>query len=1078
MEFNDSMVTRESLLQEAQEMRSHYTAFFVKNWHVTLLILLALVLGGVLSIISIPKESDPEVVIPIAVVSVAYPGASPADIEKLITDRMEERLGGLANVKQISSASREGLASITVEFEASADMDDSIRALRDEVENAKSVMPEDASDPVVMEVRMEDFPIVTYSMLGNVAPDELKKYAEDLQDRLEAISGVSKVPLYGIEREEMQVYIDPRALDGYGLSISQVISAIRAGHADMPVGSLRADDFTYQLSLKGQLDSPEDFLNLPIASKDGESIYLRDIAEVREAFAEKASESTVYQVSTGEEKRSVTLQLYKRTGGNILGIVDEANEVVRAYDEEILPPGMEVFITNDFSVFIRDDVNTLGRTGLQTAIIIFLILFIALGFREALLTGTTLPLIILISFLGLYTYGETLNSLVLFALILSIGLIVDTSIVIMEGIHHFLKEQNLPPMDAALMSIKTYKTPLISATLTTISAFMPLMLMSGIMGDYVKHIPITVIIALATSLFVAILLLPAIAVRAFRKFDPMAPRKEPLLSHVIKPLRAWHGNLLRKTLPSRGRRWAWTVSLFLLFCFALSFPAIGILKTEMFGGYDLDFFYVNVETPVGSSLEETARVTEQVEELVKQVPELQNFVTVIGGMTTISMSSGFGSSEGSNLASITVNLTPTNERDIKSYTITDDFREKVKEITDAKVEVQDLGAGPPIGSPIALRVLGEDLGTAERTAEAIVRELETIDGVLDPGTSVETGTGEFQFTLKRDVLSYYGLSVMQVAGELRSAVFGNDSIKIVRSGQETPVVVRLDFRDPECMNDPVTELLEKRDRLTICPSRPTSITEIEQLLIQTPMGAVPVGELADVRVNPSIRSIRHEDGEQVVTVEASNSEDVTPVEITEQLKEKIAAMTLPEGVRVEYGGELQEMDDSYASLWKALIIGLILIAFFLVLQFRSYKQPLIILFSLPLSLIGVFFGLALIGMNFSFPAFIGIAALAGIVVNDSIVLIDRINANIRRTGLEKMEAIIVSAGERLQPIILTTVTTAVGVLPLAFTNELWQGLAWTIIFGIIFATVLSLIMVPIFYMMLEGKRKGLPGEGE
>jgi HAE1 family hydrophobic/amphiphilic exporter-1 len=647
----------------------------------------------------------------------------------------------------------------------------------------------------------------------------------------------------------------------------------------------------------------------------------------------------------------------------------------------------------------------------------------------------------------------------------------------MEGIHHFLKEKNLPPMDAALMSIKTYKTPLISATLTTISAFMPLMLMSGIMGDYVKHIPITVIIALTASLFVAILLLPAIAVRAFRNFDHTAPRKEPLFSHVINPLRAWHMNLLRRTLPSRKRRWTWVVSLFLLFCTAVSFPAIGLMKTEMFGGMDLDFFFVNIETPVGSSLEDTARATEQVEELVKQVPELQNFVTVIGGVTTVSMSMGMGSSEGSNLASITVNLTPTGERKIKSYTITDDFREKVKEITDAKVEIQNIGAGPPSGAPIALRVLGENLGDAELTAEAIVRELEQIDGVLDPSTGVEAGTGEFQFTLKRDVLSYYGLSVTQVAGELRSAVFGNDSVKIVRSGSETPVVVRLDFRDPECTSDPMNELLEKRDRLTICPSRITSLAQIEQLLIQTPMGAVPIGDLADVRINPSVRSIRHEDGEQVVNVEASNREDVTPLEITEQLKEKIEAMTLPEGVRVEYGGALQEIDDSYTSLWNALMIGLVLIAFFLVLQFRSYKQPLIILFSLPLSLIGVFFGLTLLGMNFSFPAFIGIAALAGIVVNDSIVLIDRINANVR-SGFDKMEAIITAAGERLQPIILTTVTTAMGVLPLAFTNELWAGLAWTIIFGIIFATVLSLIMVPIFYMMLEGKRKGLPGDTE
>jgi multidrug efflux pump subunit AcrB len=1065
------MVTRESLLHEAQEMRTHFTAFFIHNWHVTLLILIALVAGGVLSLISIPKESDPEVAVPYAVVNIAYPGASPSDVEQLITDRMEERLNTLQNVKKMTSASREGYASITIEFEASADLEDSLRELRDEVENAKTVLPEDASDPMVAEIRMDDFPIVTYSILGNVAPDELKTYAERLQDRLEAIPGVSKVPLFGIEREEMQVYVDARALDGYGLSIGQIVSVIRANHADMPVGSLRSDDYTYQVSLKGQLNTPEDLLNLPVASKNGESVYLRDVAEVREAFAEKTTASTVYQTATGEEKRSVTLQLYKRTGGNILGIADQANEAVREYGEQVLPPGMEVLVTNDFSVFTRDDVNTLGRTGVQTAIIIFLILLIALGFREAFLTGFTLPLIFMIAFLGVYVAGETLNSLVLFSLILSLGLIVDTSIVIMEGIHHFLKERGLPPKEAALLSIKTFKAPLTSSTLTTISAFIPLAIMTGIMGDYIRHIPITVTIALAASLFVAIFMLPAIAVRAFRNFDPSAPRREPLLSHVIKPLRAWHANLLRKTLPHRGRRWLWVIMLFLLFGVTLSFPSIGVLKTEMFGGYDLDFFYVNIEAPVGSSVEETARVTRQAEELVKrEVPELDNFVTVIGGVTTITMSSGFGSSEGSNLASITVNLHPTDERDIKSYEITNAFREKVKEITDAKVEVQDLGAGPPAESAIALRILGEDVSETERVARDVVRELETIDGVLDPETSIETGTGEFQFTLKRDALSYYGLTAVQVASELRTAVFGNDSIKIIRSGEETPVVIRLDFRDEACLNDPVTQLTEKRDRLTVCSSRPRSVAEIGGLLIQTPMGAVPVSALADVSVNPTVRAIRHEDGEQVVHVQAANRQDVTAVEITEELQKKIAAMDVPEGVRVEYGGELQQIVESFQSIWNALIVGLVLIAFFLVLQFKSYKQPLIILFSLPLALIGVFIGLALLGLNFSFPAFIGIVALAGIVVNDSIVLIDRINKNIQ-AGFEKMEAVIVSAGERLQPIILTTVTTAAGVLPLAFTNELWQGLAWTIVFGIIFATVLSLVMVPIFYMMLEGKGK-------
>ena len=1071
------MVSKEVLLHTAGELRKQTSAFFINNWRVTLLILIAVIAGGMLSLASLPKESDPEVVIPIASVSIGYPGASPSDVEKLITSRVEDRLQTLENVKEINSSSGSGFASIIVEFEASADLDESIRNLRDEMEKAKSILPEDATDPTVTEVRMEDTPIVTFSLLGNVPPDELKLYGEDLQDRLENITGVSKVPLYGIEREELQIYIDINALEGYGLSMGQVIQAIRANHADMPFGSLETDDYTYQLTLKGQFADADSLKELPIANISGEQIYLRDMAEVRKAFAKKQSESLVYKAETGETKRAVTLQLYKRSGGNILDIVDKANAEVEAFKKEILPPGMDVFVTNDYSVFIRDDIQTLGRSGIQTSIIIFIILFIALGFKEAFLTGFTLPLIFMLTFLGLSVTGETLNSLVLFSLILSLGLIVDTSIVIMEGIHHFHKERQLPAKDAALLSVKTYKAPLISSTLTTVSAFVPMALMTGIMGAYIRHIPFTVVVALTASLLVALYLLPAIAVRAFRKTDFSKPRKEPLLSHLINPLKGRHEKLLRSILPSRAKRWMWVLAMVVLFIGGASLPAMGLIKTQMFGGIDVEFFYVNIEAPTGAGLEEVRKVTDVVSKEIENIPYVENYVLVLGGQTTISMQTGMGTSNSSNIASFTVNLVPKEERDVKSFEVTDALRETLGSIKDAKITVQELGAGPPSGSSVALRVIGDDLTKIQIVAEDILAHLETIDGVLDPSTNIENGTGEFQFSVDRDALSYYGLTASQVGSELRSAIYGNDSVKIIRDGEEMPIAIRLDFREEDCLSDTLVQIEEARDHVTVCGSQPESLAQIENLLIATPKGTVPLSELASVDLKPAIQVIRHKDRENIVSVEASNREDVAPVLITEKLQEYTDQMELPSGVRVEYGGELEEIAESYQSLWNALIVGLVLISFFLVLQFRSFRQPFIILFALPLALIGVFVGLLIMGRNFSFPGFIGIVALAGVVVNDSIVLIDCINSNVR-IGLEKIEAVIAAAKDRLQPIILTTVTTAMGVLPLAFADDLWADLAWTIVFGIIFSTVLSLIMVPIFYIMLEGKRKGLPGDEE
>ncbi|MDF1496781.1 MAG: efflux RND transporter permease subunit [Patescibacteria group bacterium] len=1067
------MVSRDTLVSQAEEFGKTAWTFFVNRWRLTILVLLALVIWGVIGLVSLPKEADPEVVIPIAVVSTVYPGASPADMEKLVTDKIEERIDRVSDVKQITSASREGVSSITVEFEASADLETSIRKLKEEVDNVKTDLPEDATDPIVTEIRMDDQAIVTISLLGDLAPDDLQSYGEDLQSLLEQTPKVSKVNLYGIEEKQMQVFVNISAMEGYGLSIGQIVSQINANNSDMPIGSLVLDDYYYQASLKGQLTNTEDLLNLPIATINGQNLFLRDVAEVREYFAPATSEASVYLAEDGLEKRSVTLEIYKQAGGNVLDMVDETKVKIEQFKKDTLPPGVDVFVANDYSEFIRDDINTLGKSAVQTIIIIFIVLFIALGFREAFLTSLSVPLIFAIGFGTLFLIGETLNSLTLFALILSLGLIVDTSIVIMEGIHENIYEHKLSPKQAAYLAVKMYKSPLIASTLTTISVFVPMAMMTGIMGEYIKHLPITITAVLIASLFVAIFILPAIAVFFFTVFKQKKIRK-PLLSYIVEPLSRWHQKILKKILPSRKRRWSWVVGMIGLMILAFSFIPIGLLKVEMFPSIDVDFIFVNITAPVGTTLEETAKITKEVEAYIREIDEVDNYITVLGS-GGVSFGLGGGGSGGSNKSAITVNLVKSDDgREKKSYVISEELRNKIKSITSAEVEIQEASAGPPSGAPIEVRIYGENIEDANNTAKNIVTFLEDIDGAEEITTDIETGTGEFYFKLKREKLAYYGLSAGQVAGELRTAVFGNDSVKILKDGDETPIVVQLDFRNEDCLNDKAIQLVERRDKVTLCRSNPENITDIQNLMIASPKGMVMLGELADLELHSTVTSIRHQDRERIVRVQAYNREDVPIVDIVTQLQEKVAEIELPSGVRVAYGGEMEDITESYVSLGYAMIVGFLLIVFLLVLQFRSFKQPFIIMFILPLSLIGVFAGLALLGRNFSFPGFIGIVALLGVVVNDSIVLIDRINYHIN-TGREQIDAIITAAGERLQPIILTSVTTAMGVLPLAFANELWGDLAWAIVFGITSSTVLTLIMVPIFYtMMIRPKKLILP----
>lgn len=1042
-----------------------FWGFFVNNWRVTLLVVIVLFVFGVFSLFALPLESDPEVKIPYALVTTVYSGASPTDMEKLVTDRLEEKLQNLENLKELTSSSSEGVSSISVEFEADADLAASLRDLRDEVDSAQSDLPDDASDSFVTEIRMDDQPIITISILSNLPPADLKIFGEKLQDEIEAIAGVSEVLLSGLENEELQVLVDIQKLEGYELSLSSIVSTIAANHVDFPIGSILTNNFYYTASLKNQFASPDELLDLPVALRGGQNILLRDVADVREVFAEKSGDARVFTFEDAAFRDSVTLQVKKKTGANIVEIANDVKAVAENFQANELPPAAEILVTNDWSEEIYESISTLGESALQTILIIFVVLFLALGTKEALIVGFSVPLIFLVSFICFPFFGETLNSLTLFSLVLSLGLIVDNSIVIMQGVYEGVKERGLSGRDAALFAIHTYRAPLISGTLTTVAVFIPMMMMTGIMGEYVKHIPITVMVTLLASLVIAILILSAIAARVFRDYHKKGDHEKdrvPILDRWISVWRKWYLVRLDRILNSKRRRRTWVLVMIAASLATLAFPFIGILKVQMFPTVDFKYFSVDIERPIGTVLEETAMTVEKVEKMVIELPEVDNFVTILGG-TSAGLSLFSSSSSGSNRASITVNL--REDRKMKSYEIATLLREKTQSISEAKVEVSEIEAGPPSGAPIELRVIGEEINELERVAGELTKIIEMVPGTREIDNNIEHGTGEFHFKLRRDRLNFYGTTAMSVAAELRAAVFGNNSVKILREGEETPIVVSLDFREENCKNNLETALVERRDKITICRNSPRDISQIQNLLITTPRGVVPVSELATIELQPAVTTIHHKNSETIVSVTSYLEEGFLASEISAEILTKISSLDLPDNIRIELGGETEDVTESFASLGRAMILGFFLIVLILVLEFNSYRQPFIICFALPLALIGVFTGLALLGRNFSFPGFIGIVALLGIVVNNAIVLIDSINSKIR-IGQSKLDAIIASAGDRLQPIVLTTTTTAVGVLPLIWADEMWVDLALSIFFGITFATILTLVMVPIFYNAL------------
>lgn len=1034
----------EKVLAEAYKKESKSVfGFFIKNFRFTYLIIIAIVFLGIYSVIIMPREADPEVKFPFALVTTVYPGASPTDIEELVTDEVENSIKNLENLRIYTSNSKQGFSSIFVEFLATADLQESYQKLRDSVDTVKPLLPKEAQDPVVTEIRASDLPIITYSLVSDLSITELKKYAEVIQTELESIKDVSKVPITGGLERELQVIVDQKKLVNFNISLGQVISAISRTNFNLPLGNIEADNFRYYVRVEGKLAKTAQLDDIVLATRNNVPIYLRDVATIRDSHKER---TTISKIGTkdSEPLNTVSLSVYKKTGGNILDIVDESKkEIENLINSGKLPSNIKIEKTNDNSWFIRDTLNRLGRSGLQTMLLIVILLFTVLGLRGALITGLSVPLAFLMAFLFLYIDNNTLNSMVLFSLIISLGLMVDNSIIIMEGINEYRTQYKKTSSQAAILSVWNFKWAIISGTLTTVAAFIPMLLVSGILGEFFSFIPKTISATLLSSLFVALVIIPTLASRFIKENNnkPKQGKISKIRTRVCKDclnrVKARYIILMRNILNSRTkRRWLLGIA-WLCFILAVAVPASGLMKIEMFPAIDFDTLLVNVELPAGSVIEATGEVTKEVEKIIGEIPELKNYVTTLG--MYVSWTSFEGSKSGPHLANVLINLTPKKERKRSSLDISQELRIKLKTIQGGKVSLEEASAGPPTGAPIDIRISGDTVEEISVVAEKIVNLLETISGVINVKTNMENASGEFIFKVNAEKASFFGLDTSSVSSAIRTAIHGTKASSVTLSGEDIDITVKY---DKDKFND---------------------ISSIQDILIITPTGqTVPLKQITSVELAPALLSIRHRNGEKVINVSADIQEKVKLQKVLSQFEKQKGNLVFAEGINVEIGGEVEDIEQSYRELFLSMIVAVMLIAVILVLQFNSFKQPFIIMFTLPLAVIGVVLGLNILRMPFSFTAFLGIVSLAGIAVNDAIVLIDRVNKNLK-VGIERVEAIAEAGSARMQPIFLTSLTTIFGVLPLVFADELWRGFSVALISGLIFSTLLTLIVIPILY---------------
>ena len=1076
-----------------------------------LVLTVIIVFSGITAYMAIPRESNPEISIPNIVVNTVYPGVAPRDIETLITRPIEDELNSIADIKTLTSTSLEGVSSINVEFDAGVDMAEARQEVREKVDLARPELPDAAEEPQVFEINLSDFPILQVNISGDYDLVRLRAVAEDLQDRLEQIPTVLDVTLAGGLEREVQVDVDLAKLKYYDLAFDDVIGAISSENVTIPGGTIDVGDLQYLVRVPGEFQGTGLIGDIVIEARGGRPIYVRDVATVDFGFKERDSHARL------DVSPVVTLGVSKRSGENII----ETSESVRAAIEDMrpdFPPGTVVTVTSDQAEDIRMMVSSLENNIISALILVTGVLLLVLGVRTASFVGIAIPLSMLMSFSILQFVGFTLNMVVLFSLILALGMLVDNGIVVVENIYRF-RERGYDRVTAAKLGTGEVAVPIIASTATTLAAFFPMAFWPGIIGEFMAFLPWTLIITLSSSLFVALVINPVLCSLMLDTEDakpvplPPAMKRVMLGAVVIAALiglsKSWVATLLLaltaviarfgysklfhpighwfigKGLPAlistyerhltwvldhRARVLSMSVVTFFAVIFVFGFLNAGIVLFPE--DIPTSTAFLQIEAPLGTRVETTDRVTAQVEQgVLENVADydLESIVATVGQ----SASGGFGGGGvGTHLATVTVNFIDFQDRLGDADEMIEQVRQQMEQqVAGAEISVSAIEMGPPTGAPISVEIAGDDPDMLKRLGDEAVLLLERspvfakLDGLE---SDMADGRPELIVDVDREKAALYGLSTSDIGFTVRSAINGTEASKFRDGKDEYDITVRLakEFRD--------------------------DLNSIGDLYVVHEGTQIPLSSVATWRVSEGSGDVNRKDLEKVVTV---GSDVRTGHNQNAVLNEVRAVLTdfeasLPTGYRMAYAGSQEDQQEAQSFLMGAFFAAVFLIGFILVTQFDSVTKPLIILSSIVLSTIGVLIGLMVFRMPFSIiMTGVGVISLGGVVVNNAIVLIDYVETLRHRDGMSRREALIRGGKTRFRPVMLTAITTVLGLVPLAmglnfdflglysnlnpdfyFGGEqaaMWGPMAIAVIAGLTFATFLTLLLVPVMYSILD-----------
>ena len=1021
----------------------HILKFSIEQPILVNLSMFLIIVAGIMAFRNISKEEFPEIALNGVSIVTAYPGVSPEEIEELITKPIEEEISDIEDIDNISSFSSEGRSLVTVEFTLEAD--DIYRKLQEvqsEIEKIKD-LPKDAEDSEIAETK-HMFHLITVGLVSGGTEHQMKEILDDMVYAFKKVYGVGEVEIMGDREREIWVEVNPIRLEGYGLALGDVIRALKAKNLNLPGGTMKLNHDEIIVRTVGKIGSVQEIEDIVIRkSTTGGHVYIRDVARVSDTFEEPSL------ISHLNGKKSFNITVRKSEVGNIVDIVKDVKKVAKRFEHR-LPAGAEIVFANDNSVFLEKRLNLLYSNGIFGLILVLTSLFIFIGARAAVITALGIPVAFFASLILMLVFGITINSLSLFGLIIVLGMIVDDAIIVAENVYRYI-EKGLPIREAALIGSQEVLWPVTASVATTIAAFMPMLMMAGPLGTFMAILPKVVTFALAASLWEAFFILPSHLAEFSRPVSQKTMRGAE--SPWFLTLQSLYSSLLTKLINRRYR----SILSIAGFGIVVLVLAVGTLDVVLFPNQEFETFLLKAELDPSTKIEQTEEVCSIPEKLLLDLPLEENLsVEANIGMKTANLGLKEGGYEyGSSFAQIKSRLNDHQGRKRTGEEILTYLRKTIAAMKNGHLfRIDKEMAGPPVGKAVAVRILGDDFKILELLSLKVMEELGKIKGVVDIEDNFRPGKGELQVIVDEDKAALYNLDVESVANTVMYAYMGG---------------VATTFRDHNDEADIVVKFNEQTRN---------NIQEILNIKIPNSDGAmIPLKNVATTELTSSYGKIRRYDEKRVITVTANIEPGVNTSRTVNTEIKKIMGPYIQEypDYIMKFGGEYEDTEKSMTSLLQAFGLAIFLIYIIITCTFKSFIQPFMLMFTIPLAVIGVFVGLIVMRTPIGMMSFMGIIALAGIVVNDSIVLIDFINQRVAEGG-ERIAAIVDAAKTRLRPIMLTSITTILGLMPLALgifgKEKMLTPMAISIVWGLSFSSILTLLIIPCLYAIVDDIKNG------